>query len=89
MSGVANSQSLISMKAEDVRALFLSEKPVELRDVRVTGPLDLSSIGDIGPVRISNCMFEAAVDASDARFARSVQFINCSFEMGLLSSETK
>ena len=83
MSEVANSQSLIPMKAKDVLALLISEKPDPLKDVRVTGPLDLSSIGVPGPVRVHNCVFEDAVDATDARFARSVRFINCSFEKGL------
>ncbi len=83
MSADATLPNLIPMGVEDVLMNFDSEKPVELKDARVTGPLDLRSIGVRGPVKISNCVFEDAVDATDARFGRSVQFNNCTFEKGL------
>lgn len=82
MSTVVN-PPLIPMRAESVLTLFILENPVELKDACVTGPLDLRSIGVRGPVRISNCVFEDAVDATDARFGRSVQFTDCIFEKGL------
>jgi hypothetical protein len=82
MSGVKDSQNLLRKDAQHALTHFSGHLP-ELRDVCVIERLDLRSIEVSGPVKVYNCVFEEAVDATDARFGRSVSFINCTFERGL------
>lgn len=82
MSAEANLPNLIPMSSKDALTHF-SGQLAELKNARVTGKLDLRSLEVKGPVRVHNCVFDDAVEANDARFARSVQFINCIFEKGL------
>jgi hypothetical protein len=59
-----------------------------LEDVRIGGMLDLAGARVHGPLQVKDSLFLDEVDLSEARFNRTVGFLRCRMEGGLLAEET-